>query len=437
MCTTPLLFLVNNTAKNPLSEENNAEINQASDVPVINTFPVDIDLLFWNDSISKQNEYLDNIGNGTNEPWMMTPWGTYFMSGHAEGAPKWYLYARRHLEVFAPQSGTIEDISIGNDSVININENSFIKDVGVVIDIGNNYRIELGHLIINESIFNEYQSTNNYEFYEGQIIGYTPPNPWALDFYLSHKYENICPYSYLNNDLQSKLDKYYNLQYERAEEAGVWPESKICRNMSIEIENTLWGSWMYKTGPFDDLIENAEGWLPYQGQVLTFLNINYTNNETFHNNPLNPSEDLSDKVVGLARDNPNAENITDYKEMGKCLVELKQGKFSDGILLIRTLDHITEYGPENSTFYAKVKIKPQESGHEDDLLRIQYYSELLDAQNGFTNRSITYERFKYGDNSNNNDPKDIAFSPIYIIISLIFGIAISFFFIKDKQSKFR
>jgi len=429
---SPILFLVNNTAESPLYEDINAEMIQTSDAPVINTFPVDIDLLFWNDSISKQTEYLNNIGNGTNKPWMMTPWGTYFMSGHAEGAPKWYLYARRHLEVFAPYSGSIEDISIGNDSVINIKGNSFVKDVGVVINMGNDYRIELGHLIINESIFNEFQSTNSYEFHEGQTIGYTP-DPWALDFYLSYKQESICPYPYLTNDIQSELNDYYDLQYDRAKEAGVWPESEICRNMNIEIENTVWGSWMYKTGPFDELMEDAEGWLPYQGQALTFLNINFTNNNTFYKNPLDCSEDLSNKVVGLARDNPNAENITDYKEMGKCLVELVQGNFSDGIILIRTLDYITEYGPENSTFYAKMRVNPQGSGHKDDLLQIQYYSDLLDAQNGFTDENITYERFEYGSDEDGN-PGDISINPFFIAISLIIGIGIGFYYLKNNVS---
>lgn len=431
----PFLSLLGNSSKDLLHEDTSLEKLHSSDAPIINTFPVNMSLLFWEDDLSSRNNSLDVIENGEGDGWMMTPWGTFFMSGHAEGAPKWYLYTRRHLEVLTPHSGVLKSMSIENDSVVQINGNSFVKDVGIVIDLASNYRIELGHLIINKSIFEEIQSTDSYDFNEGEVIGYTS-DLIALDFILSYNFRSICLYSYLNTELQLKLDNFYDIQYERAKIAGVWPESEICRNMSIEIENTIWGPWMYKTGPFDDLIENApEGtWLPYQGQVCTFLNINLTNDETFHKNPLNHSENLSESVVGLVRDNPNAENVTEYKEMGKCLVELVQGDFSDGILLIRTMDYETEYGPKNTTFYAKMSVDPQKSGYKDDLLQIQYFSDLSDAQSGFTNANITYERF-YFDYNDNYIPNEIPVHPFFIMVSLILGIVLCFIFLGDKSIK--
>jgi hypothetical protein len=428
------LSLMNITTIRPSLKEMNSKKIQSSNVPNISTFPVNMSLLFWEDDPTFRNSCLDNIEAGGGDGWMMTPWGTYFMSGHAEGAPKWYLYARRNLEVFTPCSGSLDSMSIGDDSVIKINGNSFIKDVGIVIDLGSDYRIELGHLVINKSIFEEIQSKDSYDFREGEVIGYTS-NLSALDFYLSYNHRSVCPYSYLNTDLKSKLDAYYDLQYERAKIAGIWPESEICRNMSIEIENTIWGPWMYKTGPFDDLIENSEGWLPYQGQVVSFLNINFTNDETFYKNPLDHSENLSESVVGLVRDNPNADNVTEYKEMGKCMVELVQGDFKEGILLIRTMDHITEYGPENTTFYAKILVDPQKSSYKDDLLQVQYFSNLSDAQSAFTNASIIYERFYFEYNNNYNPNKDIFFHPVFITLSLFIGIGLCFIIFREKAIK--
>ena len=38
----------------------------------INTFPVDLDLLFWADDLSMQNQKLNELGNGT-ESWMLSP----------------------------------------------------------------------------------------------------------------------------------------------------------------------------------------------------------------------------------------------------------------------------------------------------------------------------------------------------------------------------
>ena len=65
------------------------------DYVLLETFPIDLDLLFWEDQPSEQAARLNNIGNGT-WGWMLTPWGGHFISSHFEGADKWYFYCDRH-----------------------------------------------------------------------------------------------------------------------------------------------------------------------------------------------------------------------------------------------------------------------------------------------------------------------------------------------------
>ena len=71
-----------------------------NDLVTLDTFPIDLDLLFWEDNTTVQEQRLENIRNG-NQDFMITPYGAHFIASHVEGVNKWYLSSTRFLEVYA------------------------------------------------------------------------------------------------------------------------------------------------------------------------------------------------------------------------------------------------------------------------------------------------------------------------------------------------
>jgi hypothetical protein len=357
-------------------------------IPVIETFPVDLNLLFWSDNITIRNQTLDSLASG-GFGWILTPWGGHFISGHVEGADKWYLYAARRIEVRTPLAGTLEDLKIADGTVFDVNGTAVVKDVGLNIDLGNDYYIQFGHLDILKNISDIIDSTDSYSFSENEFVGYTP-DPWALDFYFSYKHCNICPYPYLSPELQSNLTEFYNLQYHRAKIGGTHPESNLCNNMSIEIENTIWSVWWYDHGPFDSYFNAVEWNMGFDASPLTLLNRNFTNPETFHKDPRNHSESLSEDVIGVFSDGIG-QDIPEYTKIGASLIELVEGNHTTGILKLMPYEN-EEWG-WNVTAYARFCVIQQNQDMEDDLLTIEYFPSLPAAQSGFTEDNITYTRY--------------------------------------------
>jgi len=122
--------------------------------------PVDIDEVFWADNLTRQREHLNLIGNGTNA-WMLPSWGGCFVSGHTEGANKWYLQPERTQIVKMPIAGRLVQYSIENDSKVSYNGFDMIKSVHVFIEIGKDCAIAMDHISILESLHNEFQINPN------------------------------------------------------------------------------------------------------------------------------------------------------------------------------------------------------------------------------------------------------------------------------------
>jgi len=191
---------------------------------VLDTFPVDLDLLFWEDDLSIRAQYLNMIGNSS-FGWMVTPWGGHYVSNHIEGADKFYLYAYRHIEVYAPADGSFMEaggLVILNGTIDNFHGIDVITDVRLSIDIGEDCAIVFDHLDLLKSINDEINNTNSYDFVEGELIGYTPGDN-ALDFvyYQGKGFRSICPYNALSVSLQTQFANYFDMQYQRAKICGL------------------------------------------------------------------------------------------------------------------------------------------------------------------------------------------------------------------------
>ncbi|NPE07873.1 MAG: hypothetical protein GNW80_06300 [Asgard group archaeon] len=347
--------------------------------------PVDIDEVFWADNLTKQNEYLNLIGNGTNA-WFMHPWGACFFSEHTEGADKWYLYTHREMIVKMPIAGRLVQYQVDNETKISYNGFDLITDVRIFIEIGKDCAILLEHVDILESLHNEFLINPNYRFIKDQFLGFTSKLA-ALNFYYIYKYWMVYPLPAFPLDYQAKITNYFDLQVERAVISGNWPESDMYIPLDKAEANSLWGIWRYDSGPYDSLYENTR-WDDLRGSILTLYNRERTNSATFHKDPMNISKDLSDDVIGLLFDYDGIEPA-DYKQKGYTLIEQIEGDSTQGVLKLRCL----WYGDyNNETIYARFSMDLKKDKIEDDLLSIEYFDHLIDAQAGFTGNEITYRR---------------------------------------------
>jgi hypothetical protein len=101
------------------------------------------------------------------------------------------------------------------------------------------------------------------------------------------------------------------------------------------------------------------------------------------------SKDLSEDVIGLFFDYGGDEPV-DYIQKGYTLLEQVEGDLTQGILKLRC-QWFGEYHNE-TIFYARFSMDLKKDSIEDDLLSIEYFNTLLDAQAGFTGNEIIYRR---------------------------------------------
>ncbi|MCK5046251.1 MAG: hypothetical protein KAS22_06705, partial [Candidatus Heimdallarchaeota archaeon] len=250
--------------------------------------------------------------------------------------------------------------------------------------------IVLAHISILESLHNEFQVNPNYRFIKDQFLGFTESHsgPDGLEFYYLCKYYMVYPLPAFPQEYQDKITNYFNLQVERAEISGIWPETEMYYPLDKAEANTLWGIWRYDNGPYDSYYETTR-FDDLRGSILTLYNRERTNPSTFHKDPANMSKDLSDDVIGILQDY-NGDEPAQYDVKGFTLLEQVEGDLTNGILELRSLWKGENYTDEY--FYARFTMDLKKENIEDDLLSIEYFNTLIEAQAGFTGNEITYRR---------------------------------------------
>ncbi len=359
----------------------------------IETFPLDLDRLFWADNLTKQNEIMNYIGNESGG-WLLSPWGGYFVSGHIEGANKWYFEPRRLVAIYAPHDGTLEELRNPNGTSGIMNGTEVVYNCMLSIKIGEKCNIAFGHIAIVKTIFDEIQATGTYTFSEGEFIGY--PTYYGnyeggTEMYYGCKYGNICPFPALSPELQSKLMGYYNLQYERMKLSGRYPQSRICTNTTIDIENSYWGVWSYYTGPYDSYYEGLEDFGRYETSFLTLFSRQFANPETYWRDIIYPKRNLTSDILGIFGDNIKGEDIPGYTPITQGHIRQVEGNQRQGVLNLSLFGATPDY-PEGTSLYARFKVDPRAKGVIDDLLTFEVFENLSAAQEGFTAKNITYQR---------------------------------------------
>ncbi len=363
------------------------------DLVTIETFPLDLDRLFWVDNLTKQNEIMNYIGNESGG-WLLSPWGGFFTSGHIEGADKWYFEPRRLVSIYAPHDGILEELRNPNGTSGIMNGSEVVYDCCLTIKIGEKCCIRFGHIAILKTIFDEIESNGGYSFSEGELLGY--PTYYGnyeggTEMYYLYNYESICPFPALSPSLQSKVMSYYNLQYERMKLSGRYPQSRICTNTSIDIENSYWGVWSYYTGPYNSYYEGLEDFGFYKMSFLTLFRREFANPETYWRDINYPERNLTSDILGIFGDNMVAEDIPGYTPLTIGHIRQIEGDQSQGILNLSLFGESPDY-PKGTSFYARFRVNPRTEGFIDDLLTFESFENLSAAQQGFTAKNITYQR---------------------------------------------
>jgi hypothetical protein len=293
----------------------------------------------------------------------------------------------------APATGELSNYQVNDGTTAMINGSEVIVDVRLGIKIGPNCEVEFQHLTIPVSLHDEVKD-NRHSFTEGDLLGYPTewsPGFWTIDFHYKYKDENVCPYPGLSPDLQEKVTTYYNLQYERAKQAGIYPESQLCNEFDITVAESLWGVWEYVDGPLNNqLLREADRLFGQAAGGITLLSRELANPETFWRNRNHPSENMTSDFVGLFEDG-HSNPTSGYSKIGESMVKLVEGDAVQGILELITVYHY-DWGFDTSVF-AKYSVDLRGSGVSDDRLTIEYFSSLLEAQAGFTEESLVYQRF--------------------------------------------
>ncbi len=375
---------------------NYANIQSAeSDLVILNHFPVDMNLLFYQDNATMLNEVLEGIENIAGI-LPLTPFGGFFLSNHIEGADKWYFDSYRQLEVFCPHEGTVESLDDGEGGVDIVDSNEVVTDVVLNIDIGGNCEILYGHLTILKSIYDEITSSGGYSFSANEHIGYQTYNSTTgisiLDFYYITEIGGVCPYNAFNLSLQTDLSALYDLQYQSMKKSGLYPQSTICNNMDIDIASTIWGVWKYNTGPFDDYADGDLTLGLYAFDIHTFFNRQFANPETYWRDYRDQDTNLTSDIIGIFGDNSGASDIPGYNRTYISHVKLYDGTYELGILEICTWD-ASDWSPTNTTLYVKFEVSSDLAGYIDDELIIEFFQTTSQAEGSFTDLNRTYIRY--------------------------------------------
>jgi hypothetical protein len=419
---------------NPLMAFSNIQSCE-NELVIMDFFPIDLDLLYCQDDPVMLNDILNDLGNASGI-LPISPYGGYFTGSHIEGSDKLYFDSLRQLEMFAPHNGESISLSESSSSTIdNVEGNDVVTDVQLGINLGMDCGITYGHLTLLKPIFDEIESTGSYSFSKGEHIGYQTDSGagwYVMDFWYYNATGSICPIQAFNDTIKTKVNDLYDIQYQRMALSGLYPQGKLCTNMSIHIDDTFWGTWKYKTGPFDAYVHSTDDEGYYSVGFMTLFNRDFTNSDTYWKDIRPPQDNLTDQIIGIFGDNYGATSPPGYNATGRSHIKQVVGGYVSGILELCTF-HGSDWSPANSSVYALVEMINDPSGFAGDELMIEYFATYQEAENGFTNNKITYTRNLHYLHNSTEETGLISYD--YKSIVIHFGLIVTFIALVNFRKK--
>ena len=370
-------------------EENTLEVQSEHVMTLIDDLPIDLDTLFSLDNFTEFEIMLDKIEAYT-DFWPIRPYGTFFGHGHIEGLPRMDLNPHSlHTEIHAPVNfGYVSHLS-QNGTVDMINGLECVLDCGLVVDIGNECWLSFGHVDMLKTVWDEMETTGNLSLAKGELFGFTQTvySYSIVDFSYYYRGILIPPHYAFTPKLQGKVDVLYNFLYERAKLNGLYPRAKMINDMFIHKDDEFWGNWQYKTGPYDSYLEEGEWSGHHDFGLYTFLNREFTTQETYWKNRYNTNHNLTDDLLGFGGNIYSTAITPGYYAVGTGHILLVEGDNTSGIMELRH-----QYDSSTLSDYGKFEIIVNSSNILGDELQIEFFPTLGEAQSGFTANVSTYER---------------------------------------------
>nr|MDO8118029.1 hypothetical protein [Candidatus Sigynarchaeota archaeon] len=380
----------------------------------LDRFILDLNALFDLDNLSVYQTRMDAIGNASSSSMaqVIFPYPHYFHSGHYPGVYMWYLQANnRHIPISLPMDSWLV-VTGGQNSTsaynTNINGSTIIIDVHVSLYLNYYIQVHLGHACINKTLLEQWEHASPSLLFNSSLnvtaiylpanttFGFT--NTYGVDFQIidtgqqegagMHKYSPN-PWFYFTQDARDQIWMRYQGQYERMKQSGQYIRSRLNHTGDLNVNGSIWGHWFYYQG--GDFVLNESHhqpwWYAFEGSILTIMNLNQTDHESFwRTNAGNFTSDF----VGVFGEHP-ANNVASHEILGTRYMYYSEG--NNNTSGIFKLEHWWD-GETVDTKYMKYQFQENATyAVDDDWLTIQYFDTLLEAQGDFTLLNATYTRW--------------------------------------------
>jgi len=382
----------------------------------LNRFPIDLDLLYWNDNLTVQQQRLNNIKTGSAEAIsnFIVPYPNFFHPSHNPAAMKWYLYALRNLPVSLPVDSYLIIHPYGNNNITSsVNGTPVLYDIHIALDLSYYIYVDLDHISVLKNISDAFFASAPIDIFNlttaqavfipsNTTFGYTE-NVSAMDFAIGDNYvpnfpadvnyslQNINtwkdPLGYFTSSEQSDILSHWNIEHQAMTISGLYPEGFLNQTVNINEINSLFGIWYYQNGPL--ILDNSShqlGWYSFDGSTLCILDVNRTDNTTFWKDQ-NTGMLFNSSMVGVFWDglcNP----IVNYPHVGLCYMYYSEGTMNNGII------QLTPFGlnQRGQPLFVKYQVGSTGSTWYNETLTLDYFNSLSAAQAGFTSNQSVYVR---------------------------------------------
>ncbi|MBU0672342.1 MAG: hypothetical protein KJ732_04860, partial [Candidatus Margulisbacteria bacterium] len=279
-------------------------------------FPVDLARLFYDDDPAYYASALLNLTSGT---MFISPFSRHVSGAHPEGYGKWYMRSNdRAMEVYLPIQAILFSNKIGlsdatAETTVTYEGNSVYVDLDVNFQVNQYVWINFDHIELLVSLKAAVDSSEDgYVILPaGTHVGYILPTNYnssgstgTMDFQVTDSRVNqgvagdpsyhmnrwSYPLPYFSDAVQSDITTRYAALYNRLAVLGRSPESKLDSPLDINIVNSPWGVWYYKSG---DLTATDDYYLYFLGIIAFLKHPEETNAETFLYDPRNTTQEVA------------------------------------------------------------------------------------------------------------------------------------------------
>jgi len=366
-------------------------------------FPVDLDKLFYDDDPTYYANYLQTLTSGT---MLISPFSRHVSGSHPEGYGKWYLRSsERAIKVYLPIRAVlfpsrINFSDVTAETIVTYDGNRVLVDMDVDWQVNPDVWINLDHMDMLVSIRDDLNNSEDGYLVlpAGTHVGYILPSNYnssattgTMDFQVVdyrvnqgiaedpnyHANRWSYPLTYFDTDVRTDLTNRYADLYDRLEELGRAPESKLDSPLDINVANSPWGVWYYQSGD----LSGGSSYHFFLGIIAWLKHPEKTNSETFLYDPRNTTQEVSIPsdfagFFGYSGSSPPTQYsfLESYANWSMFYVS---GSGSETFGVYRLDKNLT------TSYYLKFEFIENSSSKWDDQLKIEFFDTFSEATGSF------------------------------------------------------